>query len=313
MKSILLIIPYFGKWPLWFEAYLCSVAKNPTVNWLCPTDCEIPKYYPENIKFLPTDLADLNTHVNKVVDAEVPLTPRKFCDLKPAYGDIFKEEIKEYDFWGFCDMDIIWGDICRFMTEEVLTKHDIISSRKKNTSGHFNLFRNTPELNQLYKQVSDHQSLFEKERFMWFDEQVLSGFLKESSHSFQIKWDTILCNQEKGRDSHQEYHLNRWLWKNGKMINIKTKEEVMYLHFINWKRTLKFSEVEYDKELKDFYVSYTGMHYNSYSNLRLIFNDLKNLYFGYHKEQNRRVKMLKLKSLKKRIKRKINRVIETAQ
>ena len=307
MKSILLLIPYFGKWPIWFEAYLCSVAKNPTVNWLCPTDCELPENYPENIKFLPTDLAELNTHVNEVVDAKVPLTPRKFCDLKPAYGAIFKEEIKDYDFWGICDMDIIWGDIRKFMTDEVLTKHDIISSRKKNISGHFNLFRNTPELNQLYKQVPNYQPLFEKERFMWFDERVLSSFLKESSHSFQIKWDTILCNQEKGRDSHQEYHLNRWLWKNGKMINTKTNEEVMYLHFINWKRTLKFSEIKYDKELRDFYVSYKGMHYQPFSSLRLVFNDFKNLFFGYEKKESRRKLKLKFRSLKKRVIRKMNK------
>ena len=102
--------------------------------------------------------------------------------------------------------------------------------------------------------------------------------------------------------------LNRWLWKDGQLMNIKTKEEVMYLHFINWKRTMKFSEIEYDKDLNDFYVSYLGMHYKPFSNLRLIFNDFKNLFFGYHKEQNRRAKMLKLKSLKKRIKRKINKI-----
>ena len=310
MKSIILIIPYFGKWPLWFEAYLCSVAKNPTVNWLCPTDCEVPEHYPENIKFLPTDLADLNTHVNQVVDAKVPLTPRKFCDLKPAYGDIFQEEIKNYDFWGFCDMDIIWGDIRKFMTEEVLVKHDIISSRKENISGHFNLFRNTPELNQLYKQVPDYQSLFEKERFMWFDEQVLSSYLRESSHSFQIKWDIILCNQEKGRDSHQEYYLNRWLWKNGKLINTKTQEEVMYLHFINWKRTIKFSEVQYDKELKDFHVSYKRIHYQPFSNFRLVFNDFKNLFFGFYKRERKRIIMLKFKSFKKRAFKKIYNVLK---
>ena len=69
--------------------------------------------------------------------------------------------------------------------------------------------------------------------------------------------------------------LNRWLWKYGQVINTKTNEEVMYLHFINWKRTMKFSEVEYDKELNDFYISHTGMHYEPFSNLRLIFNDFK--------------------------------------
>jgi hypothetical protein len=293
MKSILLIIPYFGKWPLWFEAYLCSIKANPTINWLCPTDCEFPKDYPENLKFLKTSLPKLNQYVNQVVNAEVPLTPRKFCDLKPAYGEIFQEEIKNYDFWGFCDMDIIWGDIRKFMTPEILYNYDIISSRKENISGHFNLFRNTSELNKLYKQVQNYKIIFEKKKGLFFDEYTLSNFLKETSHSFQIKWDSILCNQEKGRDSHQEYELNRWLWKEGQLNNTKTNQEVMYLHFINWKRTMRFCEISYTDDLKSFYVSYVGMHYEAFSKLRLKYNAFKNVFFGYY------VRLKKLKYRKK--------------
>jgi hypothetical protein len=298
MKSILLIIPYFGNWPLWFEAYLVSIQANPSIQWLCPTNCELPEQYPDNIKFLETDMLSLNEHVNEVVDAKMPLSPRKFCDLKPAYGDIFKEEIKGYDYWGFCDMDIIWGDIRKFMTKEVLTTYDIISSRKKNISGHFNLFKNTPDLNLLYKQVPDYKSLFEQERFMWFDEHVLSNFLKDTLHPYKIKWDTILCNQEKGIDSHQEYELNRWYWKEGRLTNTKTGKEVMYLHFINWKRTMRFSYVNYIEDSKSFYVSYLGMHYQPFSNWRLVLNEFKNLFFGYEI-------ILKINRLKKEIRNKI--------
>ena len=31
-----------------------------------------------------------------------------------------------YDFWGHCDMDLIWGDIRNFITEDVLSKYDKI-------------------------------------------------------------------------------------------------------------------------------------------------------------------------------------------
>jgi hypothetical protein len=306
MKSILLIIPYFGKWPLWFEAYLVSIQANPSIQWLCPTNCELPKHYPDNIKFLETEMLSLNKHVNKVVDAKVPLSPRKFCDLKPAYGDIFKEEIKGYDFWGFCDMDIIWGDIRKFMTTQVLTTYDIISSRKENISGHFNLFKNTPDLNLLYKQVPDYKSLFEQEPFMWFDEHVLSNFLKDTLHPYKIKWNNILCNQERGRDSHQEYYLDRWLWDNGKMINTKTGEEVMYLHFINWKRTVKFSKIKFDDNPKQFYISYMGMHYHTHSDVAKKLNRFRNLFDGYYIREKRRLKLKKVKSLERRIKRKLN-------
>lgn len=309
MKSILLIIPYFGKWPLWFEAYLKSVEKNPTINWLCPTDCDIPDEHPKNIKFLPLTMSQLNSDVNRIVEAEVPLNPRKFCDLKPAYAEIFHDEVEGYDFWGICDMDIIWGDIRKFMTEDILNTYDIISSRKEAISGHFNLFRNTAQINSLYKSLPNYKQLFEVPEFKWTDEVVLTEYIKKSNAfkdlNLKVKWDKILCNQERGRDSHQEYYLDRWLLDDGRMLNTKTNEEVMYLHFINWKRTMRYSEIKYTDSQQPFYISFSGMHYNPHSSSQQLLNDIKNLFQGYYVKESRRLRKKKIKSIKKRIKRKI--------
>ena len=315
MKSILLIIPYFGKWPIWFDAYLLSVAANPTIHWLCPTDCEIPKKHPTNISFLPTTLPLLNQRVNKIVQAEVPLNPRKFCDLKPAYAEIFAKNIEEYDFWGICDMDIVWGDIRKFITGDILDEYDIISSRKENISGHFNLFRNTQKINSLYKQLPNYKVLFDVPEFKWTDEVVLSNFIKNDpafkALGLRVYWPKILCNEENGRDSHQEYHLDKWLWKEGKMLELKNGKpinEVMYLHFINWKRSMKYCEVEYDDNPSQFYISYKGMHYTPHSSFAKMLNVFKNLFDGYHTREYRRIKRKKLAGLLKRIKRKLKTV-----
>lgn len=73
-----------------------------------------------------------------------------------------------------------------------------------------------------------------------FDEAVLTDFIldriKNKVFNYRMYWAEILLNQEKGIDSRQEYYLDRWQWKNGRMINTLTKQEVMYLHFINWKK-----------------------------------------------------------------------------
>ena len=167
MKTILLIISYFRQCLLWFKVYLVSIKSNPSINWLCPTICEIPKEYPQNIKFLKTDLESLNSRVNELVDWEVPLTPLKFCDIKPAYTEIFEG----YDFWEICDMDIIWGDIRKFITPKLLESYDIISSRKEVISGHFNLFRNTPLLSCLYLKTPNYKELFVSLKFQWKDEK----------------------------------------------------------------------------------------------------------------------------------------------
>ena len=306
MKSIILIIPYFGKWPLWFGPYLISVAGNPSIQWLCPTDCEIPKNHPANITFLPTALPKLNQQVNKIVGTKVPLNPRKFCDLKPTYAEIFEEHVKNYDFWGFCDMDIIWGDIRKFMTNEILSEYDIISSRKENISGHFTLFRNSPKINSLYKQLPHYRALFEVPEFKWTDEVVLSSFIKNDpafkALDLKVYWPNILCNQENGRDSHQEYYLDKWLWKEGKMLDLKNGNpfnEVMYLHFINWKRTMKYAEVKYLDNPEQFYISYNGIHYKPHLDFVKALNGFKNVFAGYYAILYRKIL---LKTIKKKLK-----------
>jgi hypothetical protein len=298
-------LPYFGKWPIWFEAHLLSIAKNPTINWLIITDCKLPDNYPENIKFVNTNLQELNKKVNAVVEVNVPLTPRKFCDLKPAYGSIFKEYIENYDFWGFCDMDIIWGDIRKFITNDVLENYDIISSRKYEISGHFNLFKNTYQINNLYKLVPSYKKLFSLEKGVFFDEHHFSKYIQNNNvngFNNKIFWSKILLNQERGRDSHQEYYLDKWQWQNGKMINIKNNEEVMYLHFINWKGTMNKCEVNYKDNNNAFYISYTAIHLKKHSSLEINFVDFRNKFWGYY--QYERFELFKRK-YKKKIKNKL--------
>jgi hypothetical protein len=72
---------------------------------------------------------------------------------------------------------------------------------------------------------------------------------------------------------------------------------------------MRFSEVRYQDNSKPFYVSYKGMHYKKYSNFKLILNTFKNVFFGYYKEQNRRLLKLKIKSLNKRLTLKVKKII----
>lgn len=303
-KSILLILPYFGKWPVWFEAHLKSIAYNETINWLIVTDCEIPQHYPSNIRFVATTLQELNVEVNRVVEANVPLTPRKLCDIRPAYGEIFKEYVAGYDFWGFCDMDVIWGNIRKFITDDILNDYDIISSRKESISGHFNLFRNSPQINLMYKQIPNFTELLEEPKFMWIDEGKLTDFLKQSGNEnkigYRVYWKAILLNQERGHDSRQEYHLDKWFWKQGKLVDTKTNQEVMYLHFINWKRFMKYCNVAYTDQSKQFYTSYSGIHYDEHSSFQKTANTFKNYFDGYY---NKLWRFYKRKQIKKIIKR----------
>ena len=50
---------------------------------------------------------------DKTYQATVTMTIEdayKLTDFKPAYGEIFQDYIIQYDFWGFTDIDLIYGD-----------------------------------------------------------------------------------------------------------------------------------------------------------------------------------------------------------
>lgn len=66
--------------------------------------------------------------------------PYKLCDYRKLYGAIFQDYLGNYEFWGYCDIDVIFGDLDSFISDEVLSIFDKIGTR-----GHLTLYRNIQE------------------------------------------------------------------------------------------------------------------------------------------------------------------------
>ena len=308
MKSIVLIIPYFGKWPIWFEAHLVSISKNPTINWLFMTDCNVPREYPKNSKFIESSLESFNEKVNMALELEVPLNYRKICDIRPAFGTIFKEEIKEYDFWGFCDVDIIWGDIRKFMIPNILNSFDVISALDQMLCGHFTLIKNTPSNNKLYTYIDNYKELFKSSKHHRIDEGGFTNTIAKlkKDEKVTVFWDKK--NIDKGIESmpHQEYKYDRWLYKEGKIHDLEdNRKEYMYLHFINWKKHMIGSEVIYLDNPSQFYISFNKIHFIPHSNFTKKIRSIINIFNGYWVNDRRRIRKHKCKSFFKRLKNRV--------
>ena len=65
MDKICLIMPYFGKWPRWFDIYMETCRHNPMIDWIFFTDCKIPKSHPKNVKFFRFSLEKFNELATK--------------------------------------------------------------------------------------------------------------------------------------------------------------------------------------------------------------------------------------------------------
>ena len=166
MKSIAFVIPYYGKFPLYFEYFLKSCENNASIEWLIFTDIKTDEIYPSNVHHIEMTFEELRAYVQNGFDFEISLdTPYKLCDFKPAYGYIFREYLQNYDFWGYCDADVIFGDIRKFIPDAYLDEYDKIGHL-----GHMSIFKNDSECNMMFMKSPSYQHILSHKEIFIFDE-----------------------------------------------------------------------------------------------------------------------------------------------
>ena len=170
IASIAFIVPYFGSLPNYFQLWLTSCKFNPTVDWYVFTDDHKGYDCPDNVHVIYATFEEIVRRFQECFDFTLLLTkPYKLCDFKPTYGVVFNDYLKGYKFWGFCDIDVIFGNIRRFITNDILNANDKILSH-----GHFTLFRNTFEVNNIFRQTLHgriiHEEIFSSFKAKGFDE-----------------------------------------------------------------------------------------------------------------------------------------------
>ena len=109
--SIRLVVPYFGVRPSYLPLVVKSMAHNPDVHWLLLTEAPVPDA-PPNVTVRLSKFTDLVARIQSHFDFEISLErPYKLCDFRPAFGEVFREELAGYDFWGHTDLDVVFGRI----------------------------------------------------------------------------------------------------------------------------------------------------------------------------------------------------------
>lgn len=144
--KIAFIIPYFGKFKNYFQLFLNSCASNAEVDWLIFTDNKDQYIYPSNVKVFHTTFKDIQMRFQSKFDFKISLEyPYKLCDYRPSYGYVFDDYLQEYDAWGYCDTDLIWGEFSKFITPELLNQYDKVGDQ-----GHCTIINNTSINNKAF-------------------------------------------------------------------------------------------------------------------------------------------------------------------
>lgn len=178
MNDIILICPYFGRLPSYFALTLESIRANPRVNFLLLTDDRTEYAYPANMQVVYTDFATIKQRIAARLGFDVSgIKPYKLCDFKPFYGIIFADYVADFRFWGHCDFDVIFGDIRRFITDDVLASYEKILHL-----GHLSLYRSSAHMRALalefLQATADYERLLTSEFPYQFDEVRIIDYIR---------------------------------------------------------------------------------------------------------------------------------------
>ena len=271
--TIAILTCWYGTYPWYFSYFIHSCFYNSSIDFYIITDNEqrIP-YKPDNVKIVFKTLSEIKKTATDKLGFTVNIEhPYKLCDFKPAYGFLFPEITEGYDFWGHADIDVVYGNIRDFITDELLQGFDIISPRPDWVPGCFLLFKNTEKMNTLFMQSKDYRKIFTSGQHFCFDETNFSHHLFTEGHKYseistkiESMMHVIKRLEEKGEIKvHFDQHIvegrpGKLKWHEG-VLTYRNQFEVLLYHLIKLKDVYQPKTVP-KKISNTFYISPTRIY-----------------------------------------------------
>ena len=265
MKSITILLPYFGKFPEWFPLYFETLRRNPTIKFIFYTDCTTEGYNAPNVIFNKMTYPEYVSMANcRIKGSQFCLSkPYKLCDLRPWYPIVHYEDIKDADFYGWTDLDLLFGDIRKFYTDDILSKYDVISTHATRISGHLALFRNTWKNRHMGRKIYDWKNKLKAPEYVHMDELGLTlaytmTVFDKFNEKYHLHIDSFIGRTIKQLKCRKMYlkeqyttpfipvpwidgSLNSeqpdtWFYQDGVITNNRDKNrDFIYIHFMNFK------------------------------------------------------------------------------
>lgn len=233
------------------DYYLESCRRNPSIDWLFFTDCGKPDNSPENVQFIDINFRDYCAHVSYRLGIIFnPDSSYKLCDIKPALGYIHAEHLCGYDFWAFGDIDVVYGDLRSYFTNERLASKDLFATHQRRISGHLCLLRNNETMRSAFKKIPRWQQRYADPQHQALDEGAFSRlFIRHKNWPEGLRRFAARFNAWNKRSEFVEAHStftllpngsriepDCWFWRDGRLTNsCLGQQELPYLHFMIWK------------------------------------------------------------------------------
>lgn len=208
MIKKLLIAPWFGPAPPWIDHWANNITRLEEHGYDVHVSMDQPEFNlrVQNLFDIPNAIGD---------------DGRKLCDYRCAFGLIYAEELEGYQWWGTTDLDVVYGRVERYVTDDFLDELDLHSNHPTYVSGPWSLYRNVPAVNELFTLHEDWRGHLENPTTTgWVETEysrlVESGLINYAYTNWQaqnlnnfdsLRWDGDRLME--GRDEVMLAHFRR--------------------------------------------------------------------------------------------------------
>lgn len=161
MKKVF-ILTQFGTPHDWTAEFIENVQRLEKDGWywrIFTPNTENPSR--DNVEIVPMTTEQFNDLVEKKLGhrpnlfmTEKGVPSIHMTDYYVFGGKIFEDYLKDADYWGIANIDMVFGDLSKFLPDSEIEKYDIWTDDNLSFNGIFSLLKNVPEVNELYKKIA---------------------------------------------------------------------------------------------------------------------------------------------------------------
>ena len=161
---------YYGKPVAWMDKIIPHYNTLERWGWYFTLFTDMPLKSKGNVEVFNSDMDWFSDFVSKKFDIDYDLHPtpeanyplsKHLYDLWPTQGVLFEDYHKGYDFWGHGCLDVVFGNLGKWLPDKFLDTFDIFGNDPDAICGPFSLYRNIPKVNRLFKEILDWKRLLE--------------------------------------------------------------------------------------------------------------------------------------------------------
>ena len=115
-KPLVILTVFFGPLPPWLPLTLHSMAANAPVDFVVVGDAPPPAVLPPNVRFERIGYEEMQRRLAALTSRPVKYTNTyKANDIKPFLPALYPSAFTGYDWWGWADLDVVFGDLLKFL------------------------------------------------------------------------------------------------------------------------------------------------------------------------------------------------------